>query len=205
MKRVGTARSTIRISDQMNRLFVLLFILLAVSNCANKKLSKEENFIADFAASKELDVRRIVYADKLDDYTIGEIEKSMNSDSRLLGESDTIILTKAEKAKIISCLRTQRLDSLGGTSFKNSRMISRDTLGSIFKGADHLKNWTEFNRKYNASLFYFSKPVFFREGTFCAFYWGNSCGPLCGEGEFSIYRKTWRGWKRYVGMYGWIS
>jgi hypothetical protein len=117
---------------------------------------------------------------------------------------DSLILTKEEKQFIIAELQNQIDTSLWNqVPIANSLTISQDTITAIFK--DRKRSWSYFHSNYGNSFNSFTIPIFFRNNQLCAFYYDNSCGGLCGEGVFAIYRREKNGWKRWFTIYEWVS
>ncbi len=81
--------------------------------------------------------------------------------------------------------------------------MPKDTITAIFK--DRANGWRNFYNSYGKSLFSFSIPIFFRDNQYCAFFYANICGGLCGEEYFSIYRKEFGAWSLWITVYESVS
>ncbi|MFD2873827.1 hypothetical protein ACFS5N_15180 [Mucilaginibacter ximonensis] len=88
--------------------------------------------------------------------------------------------------------------------FLDSRMISTDTVNAVFKDWKG-RGWNYMYKMGIHKLYTFSKPILLRNGTFCLFYYGYSCGGLCGYGEFALYKNENGKWVRWVAISSWIS
>jgi len=83
------------------------------------------------------------------------------------------------------------------------KIISSDTVRKIFN--DNSKSWPFFYKHIGHSVSSFSAPIFLRNFSYCLFYSDNSCGDLCGEGNFSLYKKVNNKWTAVRIYCSWIS
>ena len=88
-------------------------------------------------------------------------------------------------------------------SFPGARLISQDTVQSIFR--DTARGWNYFYKVYGPAFYTFSRPVFLRGDSLCVFYSATHCGGLCGSGELSLYRKEGGRWVFQLILSSWIS
>ena len=117
---------------------------------------------------------------------------------------DSLVLSKEEQQFIIKELQKQTDTSLWNQfEIPNSKSIPKDTITAIFK--DRANGWRNFYNSYGKSLFAFSIPIFFRDNQYCAFFYANICGGLCGEELFSIYRKEFGTWSLWITVYESVS
>lgn len=66
--------------------------------------------------------------------------------------------------------------------------------------------WTEFDKLYkDKCIKTFSVPFFNKNKTFCIVQYSNSCGPLSGGGNTSIYKKLNGKWTRIKSFDNWVS
>ncbi len=82
------------------------------------------------------------------------------------------------------------------------RIMSSDTIRSIFN--DRSKGWNYFYKNIGWSINRFSLPIFFNK-KYCLFYSGNTCGGLCGEGSWKLYRKDGEFWFVIKSYCNWVS
>jgi hypothetical protein len=88
--------------------------------------------------------------------------------------------------------------------FKRATLIHDDSLTEMFKG-NILIGWNNFHQRYGKSYYRFSKPIFLRNSSVCFFYLENSCGGLCGRGDFNIYIKRKGVWVLVYNISNWVS
>jgi hypothetical protein len=161
-------------------------------------------FLEDFFDENLETDSRVIIADCIDNFSIQEMSNSLARDTiRGFGNSNFIVFTEDEKSIIINSLHSLKLQRWKEETLKNATIISSDTIGKIFD--DPQKDWEYFRKKYGGGFYSLSKPIFLRDNSLCVFYFGNNCGELCGEGKFSVYKKTFFGWSHYVTIYAWIS
>jgi hypothetical protein len=155
----------------------------------------------------------IVYSDSLGGSTISDMKKYLNSksvDSYILpgtraGKSGKFGFTKREKQYI-----NNEIKQMGSLCWQpglldSSRLIKTDTVTKIFKGGNLFAGWSYFRNNYGHDLYSFSKPIFLRNNTICLFYFGSSCGHLCGGGGLYIYVRENGVWKMKYPVYTWVS
>ena len=170
-------------------------------------------FILDFYQQQSNSTKPFIFAKGINSYERSELIKSLQRNDTLkkwsridnrLQVVDTLILTTKEKQVIINSLEHHTDTSLWSQIYiPNSSIISQDTLTAIFK--DKRKGWNFFYSNYGRSFKSFTVPIFFRKDQLCAFYYDSSCGGLCGEGIFAIYRRDKDGWVRWITIYEWVS
>lgn len=79
--------------------------------------------------------------------------------------------------------------------------------------ADYESSKTDFpetwpyvdQRSERVKIYTFSKPLFFRDNTLCAFYCGYTDGELSGGGDFMLYRKEGKEWKKWLILFWWAN
>ncbi len=175
--------------------------------------NKGKEFILDFYRQHNNLTKPFIYTKGINSFERAEIIKSLERKDTLknwkridnkLQVIDSLILTTKEKQFIRSRLENQTDTSLWNEIYiPNSSVISQDTITVIFK--DRKKGWNYFNSNYGRSFNSFTIPIFFRNNQLCAFYHDNSCGRLCGEGIFAIYRREKDHWERWFIIYEWVS
>ena len=187
----------------MRHIIKIIFLSSILYQCSTSDKSPSDIFLEEFADEKEFSDKRIIYpvyrADSLAQMLGHYLEKDTISE---YGNHNFMVLTDEEKNTIIKSLQALSPDKLQLLT-KKYTTIPSDTLEAIFN--DSKRGSSYFGEKYKAAIYSFSEPIFLRGGKFCVFYYDYSCGELCGEGNFSIYIKTWLGWRPYVSIYSWIS
>ena len=114
--------------------------------------------------------------------------------------SDTTSYTKEE----LSFIKEKQYPSLTKWTkefFRNTRLVSSDTINAIFK--DNSKWWTYFNKHIGRAFNTFS--IFLRNDTYCLFYSDHSCGGLCGSGRLTLYKKENNKWTKVKSYCDWVS
>jgi hypothetical protein len=183
---------------------LLLALILVAVSCNRENLSDRELFLNNFFSSQKLEGKKIVYADELSDETISQLQTFLNKDTiKELGNSSYLVLAESEKKEIVDNLEMQKTFKWSDKLISNSQLVLKDTVTSILH--DKKRGWDYFKSNYPGFYYSFSNPIFFRDNSLCAFYYHHGCGSECAEGEFVIYKKNGRNWKRLVGIYGWIS
>lgn len=87
---------------------------------------------------------------------------------------------------------------------ENSKVVPTDTVRKVF--ADwKLRGWNYLYNKGIHKYYTFSVPIFFRNDTYCLFYYDYGCGDLCGYGELAIYKKENNIWTYWGRISSWIS
>lgn len=187
----------------MKRMTRIVLVLFTLFQCTSNEKSLEESFFKEFLKEKSFDKERIIYpvyrADNLKQMLNHYLDRDTISEYR---NHQFIVLTEEEKQVITHNLQSLKPDVLQRLA-KNYTIIPGDTLDAIFNDSE--REWNYFGKKYGGCIYRFSEPIFLRDGKFCVFYYSYTCGELSGEGNFSIYIKTWLGWRPYVSIYSWIS
>lgn len=144
------------------------------------------------------------------DYTIQELTKYFSKDtltgfilSRDVKISPQIIYLKNEKKYVLDEIEKLKKETLPDNILPFAKIISQDTLNTIFK--DRIHGWNNAYKKGINGYYRFNKPIFFRNGTYCIFEYGYSCGNLCGYGTTSVYKKTDTGWVEFLQFSNWVS
>jgi len=184
----------------------ILYILLATSICAcsNEKLPSEI-FLDDFFDEKIYSDEQIVcvtYPFNGDNF-IQYLDRPFAKDTVTAFGPNSIVLTKNEKNVIIESLRSMKPDSAHVDFYINREITSSDTIDALLQNPK--KGWSYFRKRYRGIYYSATKPIFLRNNTLCLFYYSHNCGQECGDGDFSIYRKTLFGWERYISFHYWIS
>lgn len=181
---------------------IILFPLLTFCLSIYSQPFSEKNIFLKDVLKQGKEIRYL--ASNLGKYQIKEISESLEGDtikaniSIIEGKANSMLIpTVKEKKKIRRSIK--RLGSYRWSSKKkmNLKVISRDSLNKIFDYNNDL-GWKYFHRKYGEGFYSFSKPIFLRNKTICIFYSSYSCGGLCGESEFGVYKKINGMWTLYM-------
>jgi hypothetical protein len=189
-------------------------LTVALTNLSAQTLSTQsKQFIIDFYKGRNNSSQPFLYIKGINPYEKNEIIQALQRSDTLknwrridnkLKVFDSLILTTKEKQFIISELQNQIDTSLWNEmDIPNSLTIPQDSITAIFK--DRKRSWDYFHKIYGSSFNSFTIPVFFRNNQLCAFYYEYSCGGLCGEGVFAIYRREKNQWIRWFTIYEWVS
>ena len=193
----------------------IAFILLILSQSAKAQISAEgQKFVAAFFAQERKETKYF-YAQGVGSTTINELSKTINnlpkntikSWDRSGGRArliDSLVLTDDEKYYILTELAAQKADSLWkNITLPGARMVPKQTILEIFNNKN--KGWSYFHDGIGKGFYMFTFPIFFRNNNYCAFYYGYSCGNLCGDGAFIIYKKVNGKWRAAFKLYEWVS
>lgn len=199
----------------MIRLILLLsFLGLSTFPSTAQTTQKQAlDFLTQFTQNNSKPGTPLYYTKGINSYTQNEILKALQRSSVLYNFRienhkvqiiDSLVLLKEEQQFIIKELQRQVDTSLWNQfEIPNSQSILKDTITAIFK--DRANGWRNFYSTYGKSLFSFSIPIFFRDNQYCAFFYTNICGGLCGEEYFSIYRKEFGVWSLWITVYESVS
>ncbi|MBS1641613.1 MAG: hypothetical protein JST94_01135 [Bacteroidetes bacterium] len=198
----------------MKQFLILTILTIALTNLKAQTLkNKSKEFIIDFYKQKSNSTIPFLFTKGINQYEKKELAKAFERNDTLKKWSridnklvviDSLILTKNEKQYIIDELGRQTDTSLWNEiNIPNSLTISQDTITAIFK--DRTRGWNYFYKTYGRSFNSFTIPIFFRNNELCAFYYDNSCGRLCGEGVFAIYKRENGNWIMWFRIYEWVS
>jgi len=188
----------------MKQPFLYILLCLLTFSCHKREKEFVKDFHEDFFEDRSLTKHKLIYLDYMDESTIDNLISSLDRDTiEVLHSSDYIVLTQEEKKAIIDSLTSLKMNKLNLDRYPNTKVISSDTLNYIFSNLSN--GWSIFYQKYGEGYYSFSKPIFLRNNTLCLFYYDYNCGDLCGKGNFSVYKKTWLGWKYYALIYSWMS
>lgn len=198
----------------MRSLFLLTILSYFISTSNAQTTQKQAlDFLTQFTQNNSKPGTPLYYTKGINSYTHNEILKALQRSSVLYNFRienhkvqiiDSLVLSKEEQQFIIKELQRQVDTSLWNQfEIPNSQSMPKDTITAIFK--DRANGWRNFYNSYGKSLFSFSIPIFFRDNQYCAFFYANSCGGLCGEELFSIYRKEFGAWSLWITVYESVS
>ncbi|MFN8347149.1 MAG: hypothetical protein U0X91_19260 [Spirosomataceae bacterium] len=184
---------------------VVVFLLMTIPQTFGQ--SNENKFIQEFFKDKLIQSKLPLIVSDIDNFSFKKalfvlatvndtliIRKKLENRMIVI---DSVILSLEERIFLINKFEHARLQT---DVFK---YVPYNTLTSIFK--DKSKGWDFFRKTYGSEVHHFSIPIFFRNNTLCAFYYGNLCGSWCGSGILAIYRKENEKWVPIITLYRIIS
>ena len=142
------------------------------------------------------------YSDKIDIYTLEYVENILLENNVFLKYSANQDTTNAERITldskeieiIINELKLFHSSLWPDKLFPTSRVVPIEMVDSIQKSVN--------DKKLNplirlcSTVHFFSKPIYFRDNTFCMFYSGNTNFAVK-EGEFWIFKREKTKWIKY--------
>ena len=105
-------------------------------------------------------------------------------------KSHSLVLTETEREMLLKQARKQSLYPWPDELLKGSRKIEVDSIWTYLKSAKP--------KRGRAWVFGFSKPIFFRQNTFCLFAYMARCGEDCGHAETAFYKKEGDTWEQWI-------
>ena len=182
----------------MYKLFSILTIAVFALSCSSKSnhFEKDRYLIEakEFLASNELKKSYFVDSKPFDFKSYACLDSLKNGSK---------VLTKLEIEEIDDQIKNSRIKNWSTDLLKKAKIVNHDTITNIF--ADKNKNWKYFKQKFSGSYKRYSAPIFFRNYTYCLFYYSNVCGRLCGNGAMVLYKKENGEWKSVETYCSWIS
>ena len=192
---------------------VLVYRLLAGPEIPVFDESKREVLFQDVKVDERLDEREVyaaVYADEgfykdpsLVTETTIQIRIDRFADPRSIPAVPTEAIADFEaKNKEQISLKLMLSDA------RISEFISRQEEDAIFSKDKHLgDSWQEFHEKYPGAngMLSFSRIGFNGDHTQAIVYFDHTCGSLCGEGGWLLYRKTNGYWRQAGKGTRWFS
>jgi hypothetical protein len=175
------------------RVLIILFFLLSFLYSKSQD-SKYIEFTKSFIHSvfEKKDQEQIFAYRSLDTTTISELKFFVNTSilknyhAKSNQVKDSLLLTVSEVEYINDHLSNQ-----------NNEWITKSFINSFdFK--------SEISKSYK-TIYSFSNPIFIRNETICIFYYEFTCGRLCGESHFCVYRKQKNKWILYLSILDSIS
>lgn len=166
---------------------IIVFGMLVMFANANAQDGGDKKFELFFKNIFPKIQSREIKKEKIDDYTFGELKAKL--------ESDTFSKKIIEKGKtrveqfVLKPSERRLIDSIYSSASNSSWLYNNQTNESI-------------NSEKTYTL---SKPIFLRNGSVCLFYYSYFCGPLCGQGNLSLYKKEKGKWVRWISLYDWVS
>ena len=178
----------------------IILLLLFANVLLAQDYEKDKKFINEVVSHEG----KMIVFDCLPPSQIQEIKDDFNSDTIQIS-ADTLILTNAELKYIHDQLNKMDRPYLKSDLFDSTQIVSPSSIHRLFKKGIG-EGWEAFYKRYSPKGYYvFSKPIFLRNDSLCIFYYGYSCGGLCGSGGLYIYKKTGSDWKPWLELFRWIS
>lgn len=139
-----------------------------------------------------------VYSNGISNKRIDEIKNILNADTLadIECKKNIIVFNKYEREYILKQLEKMKSELWPEKLFKNSLMIDRDTINTMFKKT--MVQQVEFFRKYPHGYSFFSRPIFIRKNTICIFYSGYNCASNCFDDQLFIMRKEAEDWVPFI-------
>lgn len=122
--------------------------------------------------------------------------------------ADSITITKEERTFINTAIDNMSKDIWQQNLILDAQIIAVDSVRRVFdrRISDRMfDGWTYFRNKGVDRIYSFTVPIFFRNDTYCLFYYDYGCGNLCGEGQVAIYKKVKGKWVKWSILSSWIS
>lgn len=117
---------------------------------------------------------------------------------------DSIKLSETEIKNIDTEIAEMNRYKWNKELFTDATLVSTDTINKIF-GDRRKGGWAYLIAKGISKLYTIAPPIFFRNDTYCLFYYGYGCGDLCGEGEFALYKNEQGKWVKIMSLSSWVS
>jgi hypothetical protein len=106
---------------------------------------------------------------------------------------DTIHLTNAEHAYILSMIDKSKLHTWEPNMFKNSSMLNSSINEMEYlKSRNYKKEYSDYTNVYS-----FAQPIFFKQNV-CLVYYRRMCGGECGYEVLRFYKKENNQWKKWI-------
>jgi hypothetical protein len=157
--------------------------------------------IIEDAIKGRKDVTKIIYLDSsLNYYTpVSNLTKR----KRIEGYKDTakvvLTLSKSDIKSLDSAFKNAKTVVWAQNMFKNSLMLTTDSLMAIFSDTNRGRPY--FEKNYSKKYFLFSKPVFIRGNTLAALRLVELYYPVAGNDLLYFYQKKSGEWQQYMIVY----
>lgn len=192
------------------RIVTLLVFLNLASPLYSQDNAEVQKFLNDYFVSYE---KKILYSEDLESNYFDQLIRTISTNQIKLYKNsssnnetqkyDNIQLTDKEKEYLVKEMNSQRGKLWKDNLLKNSTVISRDSLTSIF--SKNIDRWGYFHRKYGESYYSFTKPIFIRDNSICFFYFSYFHDTSFAGGEFAVFKKENGKWKYYMTIWEWTS
>ena len=171
-------------------LFYLIILLFQVSIFAQNKDAKNEyiDLVKDFVNNNGMKSSFLLSDEpyKIDSECLKNMKKGNFSFSD--EEINHISLKTKEN----------QLGKWSSEILPNMTFVDGKKVTEIFE--DKSKGWKYFQENVNENFFTFSAPIFFRNNSYCLFYFDERCGELCGHGIVMLFEKKESKWVA-IGSY----
>jgi len=87
---------------------ITILTLLLINGCVEQDLPQTEIFIIDFFEDRGWEHDTIACTEQSNDYRLNELVNSIATDSRALGNTNSVTLTQSEKSMIIDSLKSSK-------------------------------------------------------------------------------------------------
>ena len=193
----------------MKLILSIFFMTLSVSIYSQEN-SSVKKFLNDYFENFD---KRILYSDNVENNYIDQLVKAISNNPIKLYKiytsendsptNDKLFLTDQEKGYITKELNSQRGILWTDNLLKDSKVIARDTITTIFFKS--VKGWNYFNKSYGEIYYSFTKPIMIRDNSLCFFYIAFYKEISFAGGEFSVYKIVNGKWKYFMTIWDWTS
>jgi hypothetical protein len=122
--------------------------------------------------------------------------------------ADSMAINSIERAYINDEIENMQKQIWQEGLVLDAHLITADSVKKVFdkRKTDRMfDGWTYFNNIGVNRIYNFSVPIFFRNDSYCLFYYGYGCGNLCAEGTVTIYKKVNGKWEPFSTLMSWVS
>ena len=178
----------------ISTILLLLFIRIALGQCDNAKVSKQDisNFINSF---DKIDTAKTFYLSSSNQFD------KIEEDLQVIFKDTTF--SSFDKDFFRQQIKKHRNFRWNNKVAKGRQVISERKISRIFK--DENKYWNYFQKQYGPSFHCFSVPLFTCDKQTVVIYRSIHCGPLCGEGSIDVFVKSNGKWTFKKNYSFWIS
>jgi hypothetical protein len=179
---------------------LLIICLLAAGSTVYGQNASDSDIVEIYRQFHLQETRGCYLRSTLHPSTIEEIEMSLAVDTiwRRVNQPpyERLVLTKKDRRAIRRQLREIRfhlwdIKALTRYGISNFIIPDKEALDSAYR--------------YDRYIYTISRPIFIKNNSICFAYVDHTCGALCGEGDFIIYRREGGIWRRWWTLYTWVS
>ena len=184
---------------------VLLILVLSISKAFGQNANDSIQIIETLIRSKN-DLSILLYADRIDNYYIERFEKALTK-NKIYGYSPVtrkkafIMLDEEERINILSQVEKFRFPYWKDSLFRNSKVISEDTLMKLFNDTSGIGRkflWSKYGTRHTQ----FTNPIFFHNNQMFIIQFLKMVGSECGTDVLAIYKKEEIQWKMGLWIEG---
>ena len=151
--------------------------------------------------------KHIVYVDSAG-IDVEEMRAVLDKDTihTLMTNDPIFVITKEERTYINKELDAMRAFVWEKDLIDSSMLVKGRVLNKIFSNKKRKlpKSWGYFHTHYGDGYFFFSKPIFIRNNTYCIFRSAYYCDwSLCGNGYIDIYKNINGKWVAWYPLKAW--